>query len=118
MKQVVASGFRILEVSTLSALRMGCRGEVAREVVVVVETAAEDKGAAHRAVGEGGWVVPAARVSTEEEEEKLGISMTVVDGRGGGALLEPGKRWRRGARTGSRVEAHVRGGRGRGRRWG
>ena len=102
---------------------MGCQGEVAREVVVVVETAAEDEGAAHRAVGEGGWVVPAARVSTEEEEEeeeeeeKLGISMTVVDGRGGGALLQPGKRWRWGARAGSRVESHVRGGRGRGRRW-
>ena len=117
---MVASGFGISGVSTLSALRMGCRGEVAREVVVVVETASEDEGAAHRAVGEGGWVVPAARVSTEEEEEeeeKLGISMTVVDGRGGGALLEPGKRWRRGARAGSRVEAHVRGGRGRGRQW-
>ena len=47
MKQVVASGFGISGVSTLSALRMGCRVEVAREVVVVVETAAEDEGAAH-----------------------------------------------------------------------
>lgn len=93
---MVALGFRDLGVCMLSMLRIGCRGEVAGQAVAVVETMTEGGSAARRAGGEGGWAMSVARVSTREEEQKLGISMEMVDGgdRGGSSPPKPGRWWR------------------------